>query len=398
MRVVVLTEPKGRLGSGEDRCKLCGRVSLDPGQELIYACGCNNRTHRDCIKKYIIQRQLSKCPHCSNDFLIGYTLGMRLACDRPRIVQKCVFTAALIVCATVVVVLAIVFTGTLEQTRSRAEMLPWRVVILALLGICGAGLLAYIVVVVYEYCLKKEIVDISVYCSRSEIAQGMEDPQKHLKKFFVWLHEEGYYERMAQERIYPELRPLLPRKAKKLPKKEPQLSKEEPADSEALVLPVHAAEEQKAKEATVSKVQIAVPEGWAEHPSADPNEAVIYSYHQDREAPPAAALPNEPVVPLDSPQEGSAPPPPVQNSGSHKVEELNLDTREKLREEEKVPLPPSDDNEFGSVSVRKLVEEMRDKPVETVLSGMEDMRSEELHHHTTSGHVMGPKSTIAAKK
>ncbi len=408
----------------EELCKLCG--SPNPAVDLISPCGCNYRAHRDCIKKYIIQRRLTKCPYCTNDFLVSYTYGKRFACGQPQIVRQCLLSLSLVACSVLVLGLGIGILCGLVQSKNKHRWIAWEVVAIVLMALAEAVLVLYLGVVVYEYCVRKEIVDIAIYCSKTEIAKGMENPQKNLRRFFDWLLMGGYYDRLRKEKDFPELRLLLnPAKRRKhdcssdscggacvdqerhhhAKKKKPSIIPEP-----QVLPPVRAPEAKedsrehngnnKHSEVTLSKVQIEVPEGFGGN-AEDPNEAVIYSCSHDKESPSAARKSeekdsSEALHPGAGPAEESKGVELAREAGASGRQEIVIDSARIER------LPGGDmlSDVRDIASVRKLVDEVggdrskdqqQQQQTETIFSAVDEIKVGEVD---VVNHVMSVKQAM----
>eukprot|EP01022_Parablepharisma_sp_SALTPOND_P015901 TRINITY_DN2280_c0_g1_i1.p2 TRINITY_DN2280_c0_g1~~TRINITY_DN2280_c0_g1_i1.p2 ORF type:complete len:438 (-),score=30.58 TRINITY_DN2280_c0_g1_i1:1892-3205(-) len=338
-----------------ETCKLCSLQQQNPSNEIITPCGCGYRAHRECIKKYLIQKRLSKCPYCSNDFLVGFTFGSRITCAHKLLLRKCLLTLILSIVSGAILSLSINILITFVKVNNKGRTKAWETVILVLVATALVALIAYIIVLIYAYCIKKQIVDIELYCSKTEIAKGMEDPQKSLKKFFEWLQSGGYYEKLKQD--FPELKVLLRKKSKKLPEKcgTKEISRQQKEERELANLKI---------------------EGFSKA-LEDPNEAVIYSFHNSKRA--------------DAFEEIK------QNNPIETNERMNFSRHEIIEENKEERIPANKEIVLDEIVMmqQRQQQDPRRKETDTVISVTDEVKSGEVN---VANHVLEVRKNLGKPK
>jgi len=373
-----------------DLCKLCSLPEQNPQNELITPCACFFKAHRNCIKTLIIQRRLSKCPYCSNDYLVGYTYGSKFSCNHKTIVQKCLFGISIYTVLSICFALAIWILCDFMAKQNRGRIKIWEIIVIILLGLALFFSLVYLCVIIYVNFFKRVVVDIELFCSRTEIAKGMEDPQKNLRKFFNWLYLGGYYNKLKYD--FPELKTLL--RKNKIPHLNNKGGDKIKDNSPKKITPSTAPSHHQKKpimpsELAGSSAKIIMP-----NTSNDPNEAVIYSLNKSEEKKENQVI-KETEENLNT-QEKLAINLNLENNGPVEIIEESKNKENHNDKEIKLPLESiKNDKEIRIEEIVIKNSTRRNKETDTILSVTEEIKSGEVD---VANHVLEARNMLSKAK
>ena len=141
--------------------------------DLIYPCLCNIRTHRDCLKAYILTKKAVNCERCKAAYAVSGKKQRNLKYTKQDIISMSI---VMLICSGILIAgIALIAIGFSETPQKTGMGIGG--IIMIVIGILGIGYILW-----RKYFSNKN-VDIFVNCKQTEIARHEDEPEKIVKRF-----------------------------------------------------------------------------------------------------------------------------------------------------------------------------------------------------------------------